>query len=103
MESLQAKAKKGSELKSFHKLVVKISVEGGTIMDYRIEKKEEFRLLVYAKMFTEESSEKGIPAFGKSIIKMKYTRKHQDIWESVHRKKRVRGNLCTELAVTLMM
>lgn len=32
-------------------------------MDYRIEKKEEFRLLVYAKMFTEESGEKGIPAF----------------------------------------
>lgn len=32
-------------------------------MDYRIEKKEKFRLLVYAKMFTDESSEKGIPAF----------------------------------------
>ncbi|MDE7250306.1 MAG: AraC family transcriptional regulator, partial [Lachnospiraceae bacterium] len=56
-------AKKGNELKSFNKLVVKISVEGGTIMDYRIEKKEGFRLLVYASMFTEESSEKGIPAF----------------------------------------
>lgn len=56
-------AKKGGELKSFNKLVVKISVEGGTIMDYRIEKKEGFRLLVYAKMFTDESSEKGIPAF----------------------------------------
>lgn len=31
-------------------------------MDYRIEKKESFRLLVYARMFTEESSAKGIPA-----------------------------------------
>lgn len=58
-----SQAKKGNELKSFNKLVVKISVEGGTIMDYRIKKKEGFRLLVYAKMFTEESSEKGIPAF----------------------------------------
>lgn len=58
-----SQAKKGSELKSFNKLVVKISVEGGKIMDYRIEKKEEFRLLVYGKMFTDESSEKGIPAF----------------------------------------
>ncbi len=58
-----SQAKRGCELKSFNKLVVKISVEGGTIMDYRIEKKEEFRLLVYAKMFTDESSEKGIPAF----------------------------------------
>ena len=58
-----SQAKKGNELKSFNKLVVKISVEGGTIMDYRIEKKEGFRLLVYARMFTEESGEKGIPAF----------------------------------------
>lgn len=55
--------KKGSELKTFNKLVVKISLEGGTVMDYRIEQKEAFRLLVYAKMFTEESSEKGIPMF----------------------------------------
>ncbi|MDE7310593.1 MAG: AraC family transcriptional regulator [Eubacterium sp.] len=58
-----SQVKKGKELKSFNKLVVKISVEGGTIMDYRIEKKEAFRLLVYAKLFTDESSEKGIPAF----------------------------------------
>lgn len=58
-----SQAKCGNELKSFNKLVVKISVEGGTIMDYRIEKKEGFRLLVYAKMFTDESSEKGIPEF----------------------------------------
>lgn len=58
-----SQAKRGCELKSFNKLIVKISVEGGTIMDYHIEKKEGFRLLVYAKMFTDESSEKGIPAF----------------------------------------
>lgn len=58
-----SQAKKGKELKSFNKLVVKITVEGGTVMDYRIEKKEGFRLLVYGKMFTEESSAKGIPAF----------------------------------------
>lgn len=51
-----SQVKKGNELKFFHRLVVKISVEGGTIMDYRIEKKEAFRLLVYAKKFTEESS-----------------------------------------------
>ena len=58
-----SQAKRGCELKSFNKLIVKISVEGGKIMDYRIEKKVEFRLLVYAKIFTDESSEKGIPAF----------------------------------------
>lgn len=32
-------------------------------MDYRVERKEGFKLIVYAKMFTDESSEKGIPAF----------------------------------------
>lgn len=55
--------KKGKELRYFHKLVVKIIVEGGTVMDYRIEKKEGFRLLVYSRRFTEESSREGIPAF----------------------------------------
>ena len=40
-----------------------------TIMDYRIEKKEGFRLLVYARMFTEESGEKGIPAFGEEYYR----------------------------------
>ena len=58
-----SQAKKGNELKSFNKLAIKISVEGGTIMDYRVERKEGFKLIVYAKMFTDESSEKGIPAF----------------------------------------
>lgn len=56
-------AKKGKELKSFHKLVVKVLVEGGLGMDYRIEKQEEMKLLVYTRTFTEEKSKKGIPAF----------------------------------------
>lgn len=56
-------AQNGCGLKYFNKLAIKISVEGGTVMDYRIEKKEGFRLLVYARMFTDESSEKGIPSF----------------------------------------
>jgi AraC family transcriptional regulator len=33
------------ELKSFNRLVIKIKLEGGTIMDYRIEKRESFTLL----------------------------------------------------------
>ena len=55
--------KKGNTLKSFNKLVVKITVERGTIMDYRIEKKESLNLLVCTKMFTDETSKTGIPAF----------------------------------------
>ncbi len=38
-------------------------------MDNRMEKKEAFRLLVYAKMFTDESSEKGISALGEEYYK----------------------------------
>lgn len=58
-----AQVKKGNALKSFNKLVVKITVEGGTVMDYRIEKKEALNLLVCAKMFSDETSKDGIPAF----------------------------------------
>lgn len=32
-------------------------------MDYRIEKKDELKLLVYSKRFTDETSKEGIPAF----------------------------------------
>lgn len=55
--------KKGNELKLFNRMVIKLVVEGGTAMDYRIEKKEDFNLLVYSRRFTEESSKDGIPAF----------------------------------------
>ena len=58
-----SQAKKGKNLKSFNRLIIKVSLEGGTIMDYRIEKKDELKLLVYSKMFTEDSSKQGIPAF----------------------------------------
>ena len=37
--------RKGSMLRSYSRLSVKISLEGGNIMDYRIENKEAFRLL----------------------------------------------------------
>lgn len=56
-------AKRGSGLKSFNRLTIKISVEGGSMMEYRIEKQEALELLVYPKMFTEETSKGGIPAF----------------------------------------
>lgn len=58
-----SQAKRGCELKSFNKLVVKISLEGGIGLDYRIEKKDELKLLVYSKRFTDETSKDGIPAF----------------------------------------
>lgn len=45
----------GMKLKSFNSLVIKISLEGGTVMDYKIVKKESFKLLVKVKEFGVES------------------------------------------------
>ncbi len=41
----------GSMLKTYSRLVLKLSLEGGTIMDYRIEKKPELTLLGYKSHF----------------------------------------------------
>lgn len=50
---LPSEVKKGdSNLKSFSRLVLKISLEGGTFMDYRIEKKPEMILTGYKAHFT---------------------------------------------------
>lgn len=59
----------GIQLKSFNRLVIKIILEGGTIMDYKIVEKEEFKLLAKVRSFRNESiSEEGnteIPDFWK--------------------------------------
>ena len=41
----------GSKLKSFSRLSIKISLEGGTIMNYRIETKPQIKLLGYKRRF----------------------------------------------------
>lgn len=59
----------GMKLKSYNRLLIKIKLEGGTVMDYRIEKRDEFKLLTKTKKFRNESiSEEGnteIPDFWK--------------------------------------
>ncbi len=58
----QAK-KEGSNLKSFNRLVIKIKLEGGNIMDYRIVKREAYTVFVKVRSFTSEDSNKEIPKF----------------------------------------
>lgn len=53
----------GSDLKSFNRLIIKIRLEGGNIMDYRIIRKDAFKVLVKTKVFTAENCEKEIPKF----------------------------------------
>lgn len=59
----------GTPLKSFNRLIIKIKLEGGTIMDYRVEEKESFYVLAKVKEFRNEiASENGnteIPDFWK--------------------------------------
>lgn len=60
----QAKAY-GNNLKSLSKLTVKLALEGGNIMNYRIEEKAAFKVIEKVKMFStrDESAMKEIPAF----------------------------------------
>lgn len=50
-------------LKSFAPLKIKVLLEGGYLMDYRIEKKEEFTVIANAKKFPYEGAKEAIPQF----------------------------------------
>ena len=58
-----AQVRKGSPVQFMNRYTVRITIEGGTIMEYKIEKWEETDLLVHAKEFHAETSEKEIPLF----------------------------------------
>ena len=55
--------RKGSPVQFMNRFTVRISIDGGCIMEYRIEKWEAMDLLVHAKEFHAETSEKDIPGF----------------------------------------
>ena len=50
-------------LKSFAPLKIKLSLEGGYLMDYKIEKKESFTVIANAKTFSYEGAKEVIPQF----------------------------------------
>ncbi len=61
---LPSQAKRhGTELKSFNRLALKIVLEGGSVMDYKIEKKDSFKVVTKTRKFTSEESANGIPMF----------------------------------------
>ncbi len=55
--------KKGSPVQFMNRFTVRITIEGGSIMEYRIEKWEEMDLLVHAKTFHAETGNQEIPKF----------------------------------------
>ena len=58
-----AQAKKGEPIQFMSRYTVQITIEGGSIMEYKIEKWEAMDLLVHAKEFHAETSEAEIPKF----------------------------------------
>lgn len=65
----------GAKMKSFYRLSIKISLEGGDIMDYRIEKKNALAFVGYKKKFTGELGER----FDQERDFWVNTRKEQDV------------------------
>ncbi len=55
--------RKGSPIQFMNRFTVQITIEGGNIMEYSIEKWEEMDLLVHAGDFSPETSDKEIPKF----------------------------------------
>ena len=55
--------RKGSPLKYMNRYKIRITIDGGSMMEYKIEKLEAMDLLVHAKNFHPETSEEEIPAF----------------------------------------
>ena len=55
--------KSGAMIRSFAPLKLKFSLEGGTIMDYKIVEKEAFTILGNARTFSYEKAEEKIPVF----------------------------------------
>ncbi|MBQ6560324.1 MAG: AraC family transcriptional regulator [Erysipelotrichaceae bacterium] len=58
-----AQVRKGSPIQYMNRYTVHLTIEGGSIMEYTIERWEAMDLLMHAKDFHPETSEKEIPAF----------------------------------------
>ena len=55
--------KNGASLKSFARLHIKLSLEGGSVMEYRIEKKEAFKIMGVSRVFSYETANTDIPKY----------------------------------------
>lgn len=55
--------KGGANIKAFAPLHIKLSLDGGTVMEYRIEKKSAFNVMGVSKMFSYEAANQDIPQF----------------------------------------
>lgn len=61
--SPSAATKRGARLKAYAPLHIKISMEGGTMLDYKISEKAAFTVMGKAKSFNPETANDDIPVF----------------------------------------
>ena len=54
---------KGTNLKIFSKINLSLTIEGGNRMEYKIEKKDKFKIAAFVKDFNLKTSKKEIPKF----------------------------------------
>lgn len=66
--------KDGAALKSFAPLTIKVTLEGGSFMDYKIEKKPSFDVLAMTRVVDEQSSKQEIPIFWKEFFDQGYNK-----------------------------
>lgn len=55
--------KGGANVKTIAPLHIKLTLEGGTVMEYRMERKNAFKVMGISKMFSYESANQDIPQF----------------------------------------
>lgn len=55
--------KGGANIRAFAPLHIKLTLNGGTVMEYRIEKKSAFKVMGISKMFSYETANQDIPRF----------------------------------------
>lgn len=59
--------KEGTKLKSFSKINLKLTIEGGSTMNYRIETKKAFMILAVVREFNLQTSRQKIPKFWEEL------------------------------------
>jgi len=55
--------KGGANIKAFAPLHIKLTLDGGTVMEYKIEKKSAFKVMGISRMFSYEAANRDIPQF----------------------------------------
>lgn len=60
---------KGKLLKAFSKINLSLTIEGGSVMEYRMERKEKFRISAIIRDFNLQTSKKEIPEFWEELKK----------------------------------